>query len=100
MIGTAGRHAMRAVDDLQRAVVLGAGARDEEHVDVARLEGAHGLVDAVGHPEQLEARVVGHRPLDVEGIESLDGDECSDGALHRRSPYRLPVDLPRGAERS
>ena len=90
MIGTEGAVAMRAVDDLQRAVVLACPAHaTSEHVDVTRLEGAHGLVDAVRHPEQLEARVVGHRPLDVEGVESFDGDECSDRALH--ASFSLPA---------
>ena len=69
---------MRVVDDLERPILLAALAGHQQDVDVARLERAHRLVDAVGHPEQLEARVVGQRPLDVERIESLDGDECPD----------------------
>ena len=73
---------MRVVDDLERPILLAALTGDEQHVDVARLERANRLVDAVRHPEQLEARVVGHRPLDVERVESFDGDECADRALH------------------
>ncbi len=66
MIGTAGAVAVRAVDDLERPVVLAALAGDDEDVGVTRLQRADGLVDAVGHPEQLEARVVGQGALDVE----------------------------------
>ena len=49
-----------------------------EHVDLAALERADGVVDAVGDPDELEVRVVGQGPLDVEGVQSLDGDECAD----------------------
>ena len=77
-----GRGAMRVVDDLERPIVLAALAGDEQDVHVTRLERPNRLVDAVGHPEQLEARVVGHRPLDVERVEPFDGDECADRALH------------------
>ena len=74
---------MRAVDDLERPVVLTALARDEQHVDVTALERSDGVVDTVGHPDELEVRVVGHGSLHVEGIQSFDGDECADGLLHR-----------------
>ena len=78
MIGSSGDDAMGAVDDLERPVVLAALAGDEEDVDVPRLQRADGLVDAVGHPDELEARVVGQGALHVEGVEPLDGDERAD----------------------
>ena len=40
-----------------------------------------GLVDAVRHPDELEVRVVGQGPLDVEGVQALDGDECADESV-------------------
>ena len=89
MIGSVGSRAVRAVDDLERPVVLAALAGDEEHVDVLLLERADGLVDAVGHPDELEARIVGQGSLDVEDVETFDCDECADGAVHR-SAYRCP----------
>jgi hypothetical protein len=76
------RRAMRAVDDLQRAVVLAALAGDDEHVRALRLERTDRLVEAVRHPEQLEARVVGQGPLDVEGVEPLDCDDCANCVIH------------------
>ena len=82
---------MRAVDDLERPVVLAALAGDEEDVDVTALERADGLVDAVGDADELEARVVGQGPLDVEGVEAFDGDECADGAFHRSTATSVPL---------
>ena len=72
---------MRAVDDLERPVVLAPLARDEEDVDLAGLQHADRVVDAVGHPDELEVRVVGHGSLHVEGIEPFDGDECADKSV-------------------
>ena len=77
---------MRAVDDLERPVVLAALAGDDEDVRLLRLEGTDRLVDAVGHPQELEARVVGHGSLDVERVQSLDGDDCADWVVRRRLP--------------
>ena len=91
-----GGGAVGAVDDLERPVVLAALAGDEEDVDLAALQRADRLVDAVRHPDELEVRVVGQGPLDVEGVEAFDGDECADGAFHRL-PTCLSVDLRRGA---
>ncbi len=79
---------MRVVDDLERPVVLAALAGDEDHVDLAALERADGLVDAVGDADELERRVVGQGPLDVEDVEAFDGDECADGAFH---PTTVPA---------
>src|SRR6185436_15574545 len=72
-----------AVDDLKRAVVFTALARDQQHVDVTALERSDRVVDTVCHSDELEVRIVGHGSLHVEGIESFDGDECADGLLHR-----------------
>ena len=77
---------MCVVDDLQRAVVLAALAGDEDHVDLAALEGADGVVDAVGDADELERGVVGQGSLDVEDVQALDGYECADGAFHRCLP--------------
>ena len=81
-----GRRAMRAVDDLQRPVVLAALAGDDDDVRVVRLERPDRLVDALGHPEELEARVVGQAALHVEGVEPFDGDDCADRVFHGRLP--------------
>ena len=69
---------MGVVDDLERPVVLAALAGHEEDVDGPRLQRPHRVVDTVGDPDQLEARVVRHRTLDVEGVETLDGDQRAD----------------------
>ena len=101
MIGSVGRGAVRAVDDLERPVVLAALAGDEEDVDLAGLQRADRLVDAVGHPDELEARVVGQGPLDVEGVEPLDGDECADRASPSVAYFAVAaLDLLRGAAAS
>ena len=81
-----------AVDDLERTVVLGALARDQQHVDVTALERSDRVVDTVGHPDELEVRVVGHGSLHVEGVQAFDGDECADGLLHGVS-YFLSCDV-------
>ena len=73
---------MRAVDDLQRPVVLAALAGDDDDVRALRLERPDRLVDALGHPQELEARVVGQAALHVEGIEPFDGDDCADRGIH------------------
>ena len=85
-----GRRAVGAVDDLDRAVLLAALAGDEDDVDVSVLQRANRLVDALGHADELEARVVGQGPLDVEDVEPFDCDECADRALHG-STYRCPL---------
>ena len=82
MIGRSGDRPVRAVDDLERAVVLTALARDEQHVDLTALERADRVVDAVGDSDELEARVVGQGSLHVEGVQPFDGDECADERLH------------------
>ena len=84
MIGSVGRCPVRAVDDLERPVVLASLAGDEDDVDVTSLERTDRLVDPVGEPDELEVRVVGQGPLDVEGVEAFDCDECADGAFHCR----------------
>ena len=89
---------MRAVDDLERPVVLAALARDEEDVDLAGLQRADGVVDAVGDADELEVRVVGQGSLDVEGVQAFDGDECADGTIH--VVLLLSLDLLPGARRS
>ena len=53
------RRAMRAVDDLERPIVLTPLAGDEEDVDLAALQRPNGVVDAVGDADELEMRVVG-----------------------------------------
>ncbi len=45
---------------------------------VLRLQRPDRLVDAVGQPDELEARIVGQRSLDVEGVEPFDGDDRAD----------------------
>ena len=69
---------MDAVDDLERPVVFAALAGDEDDVDFAGLQRADRLVDAVRKADELEVGVVGQGPLHVEGVQSLDGDECAD----------------------
>ena len=73
---------VRVVDDLERPVVLAALAGHEDYVDLAALERAHGVVDAVGHADELEGGIVGQGPLDVEDVEPLDCDQCADAAFH------------------
>ena len=96
MIGTSGAVAVRAVDDLERPVVLAALAGDEDHVDVAG-SGATRTVSSTPSvtPTSSKRRVVGQGPLDVEDVEAFDGDECADGAFHALR-YFCAVDL-RGA---
>ena len=90
-----GRLPVGSVDDLQRAVVLAALTGDEEYVDVSAPQGLDQLVDAVGDPDQLEARVVGHGPLHVEGVEPLDGNERADERIgHGRSTSLPGCGLP------
>ena len=55
MIGTSGDVRCASSMICSDAVVLAALAGDEEHVDVAALERADGLVDAVGDADELEA---------------------------------------------
>src|SRR6185369_13150054 len=77
-----GSGAVDAVDDLERPVVLTALAGDEDDVDLTALEGPNGFVDAVRQPDQLKVGVVRQGPLDVEGVQAFDGNECADGAFH------------------
>jgi hypothetical protein len=77
-----GRRAVRAVDDLDRAVVLPPLTCDEEHVHVGALKRSDCLVDAVGQPDELERRIVGQGPLHVERVKPLDCDDCADRAFH------------------
>ena len=52
-----------------------------EHVDVDDSEAFRTVSSTtVGHPDELEVRVVGHGSLDVEGVQAFDGDECADWA--------------------
>ena len=94
MIGSSGEQPVDAVDDLERPVVLAALAGDENDVGLPVLERPERLVDALGHRHERERRVVRQRPLDVEGVEPFDGDDCADGAFH----WGLSPSLDQGEE--
>ena len=82
---------MHAVDDVQRPVVLTALARQDHEVGLVLGHRPDGLVDALGHREEREARVVRQRPLDVERVEAFDCDECADWSFH--GGYRFVCEL-------
>ena len=50
-------------------------------------ERLHRFVDAVRDADELEERVVGQGPLDVEGVEALDGHERSDEGFGHGATY-------------
>ena len=85
MIGTSGDGVVRAVDDLERPVVLAPLTGDDKKIGRVLHQRPDGLVHALRHRDEREARVVRQRPLDVEGVEAFDGDQCADRMVHRLS---------------
>jgi hypothetical protein len=83
-----GRGAVRAVDDVQRAIVLAPLAGDDDEVRLVLEQRSDGFLDALGQRDEAEARVVRERSLDVERVEAFDCYECADRAIHG-SPYRF-----------